>query len=319
MLEETKKKRKKWPIILGIVLGVTVGVPILFVGGCSVYALMHANDPAVPSEYWNANVESAKGTIEKKYAALGEYESEELLVDSTTESGKHFMAYYPTTEGKYPLVVMVNGTGVACTRYKDVFKHLASWGFVVVGNDYETSWDGKSSSETLNLALSYLSNKVDENNIGIMGHSQGGEGVFNAITQFDNGSKYKTAVSLSPTNLELAASLKWTYEIGEDKLAYNPSAINIPTSVWAATGAFDSETVTPLEKLEEIYEMLSSEEKMMVRRDGVDHGDMLYKVDGYTTAWFMHYLKGEDNSSAFYGENAEITTNSDFANYRASK
>ena len=94
MAEETEKKRKKWPIVLGIVLGITVGVPVLFIGGCSIYAFIHANDPAVPSEYWKANVESAKGIIEKKYSALGEYESEELLVDSTTESGKHFMAYY---------------------------------------------------------------------------------------------------------------------------------------------------------------------------------------------------------------------------------
>ena len=34
---------------------------------------------------------------------------------------------------KYPVVVFVNGTGVAASRYKPVFEHLASWGFIAIG------------------------------------------------------------------------------------------------------------------------------------------------------------------------------------------
>ena len=99
---------------------------------------------------------------------------------------------------------------------------------------------------------------------------------------------------------------------------YDLSKVTIPTLVLAATGSFDSNTVTPLEKLEEIYNGLSSEEKVMARRDGIDHGDMLYKVDGYTTAWLINYLKNTDESAAFFGENAEIKVNKNFIDYKAS-
>lgn len=33
-----------------------------------------------------------------------------------------------TTDKTYPLVVMVNGTGVVASKYKPMFDHLASWG-----------------------------------------------------------------------------------------------------------------------------------------------------------------------------------------------
>lgn len=39
----------------------------------------------------------------------------------------------------YPLVNMPNGTGVKSSRYEAVFEHLASWGFIVVGNEDENS------------------------------------------------------------------------------------------------------------------------------------------------------------------------------------
>jgi hypothetical protein len=38
--------------------------------------------------------------------------------------------------------------------------------------------------------------------------------------------------------------------------------------------------------------------------------DMQYSADGYVTAWFMYWLKGDTEAgTAFFGENAEITAN----------
>lgn len=83
---------------------------------------------------------------------------------------------------KYPLVVLVNGTGVPCSKYEAVFEHIASWGYVVIGNDYGTNWDGRHPSETLDFALNTeeISRMIDPDKIAIGGHSQGGMGAFNA-------------------------------------------------------------------------------------------------------------------------------------------
>lgn len=65
-------------------------------------------------------------------------------------------------------------------KYKALFKHLASWGFVVIGNDDGSTGLGKSADETIDLIISENSNsnsilygKLDLDNIGITGHSQG--------------------------------------------------------------------------------------------------------------------------------------------------
>ena len=54
--------------------------------------------------------------------------------------------------------------------------------------------------------------KVDFSNVGIVGHSQGGVGVINAVTNTAHKDIYKTAVSLSPANKELADNLTWNHD-----------------------------------------------------------------------------------------------------------
>lgn len=39
-----------------------------------------------------------------------------------------------------------------------------------------------------------------------------------------------------------------------------------------------------------MYDKISSK-KVMMRRVGVEHGQMLYSADGYVTAWFMWQLQ----------------------------
>ena len=50
--------------------------------------------------------------------------------------------------------------------------------------------------------------------------------------------------------------------------------------------------------------------KVMARRSGADHPDMLTSADGYMTAWFMWLLQNdEDAARAFTGDDAEILSN----------
>ena len=77
------------------------------------------------------------GEIESKYLAMGSYKVKSIKKEGSELTKKYYI-YYPEevkeTNKNYPVVVILNGTGVLPKKYKALFKHLASWGFVVIGN-----------------------------------------------------------------------------------------------------------------------------------------------------------------------------------------
>ena len=141
--------------------------------------------------------------------------------------------------------------------------------------------------------------KVDFDNVGIVGHSQGGVGVINAVTDTKHKDIYKTAVSLSPTNKTLAHNLFWDYDA---------SLVDVPLLLISGEGGGDDWVVTG-EQLVEIYEDIP-DNKIAARRRSTPHNEVLYKPDGYITAWFMYYLQGDEEAGkAFFGNDPEIVTN----------
>lgn len=205
------------------------------------YLLLLSMQPFVPNNY--TQIVKTGGELEAKYLAMGASQVEHMEV-STEEEWGNINVYYPkelTESAKsYPVVVMVNGTGVYSSKYPALFKHLASWGFIVIGNEDPSTCSGSSADTTLAWLLNENENpdsrfyqKVDEEHIGISGHSQGGVGVFNAINEQPHGSLYTCAVSLSPTQLDLAEALNMHYE---------PDKTNIPVFLLAAT---ESDVITP--------------------------------------------------------------------------
>lgn len=235
------------------------------------------------------------------------------------QSFKKYWIYYPeeleTSGKKYPVVIFSNGTGVPASKYRAVLERLASWGFIVMGTEEESSWNGFSSEmclrkitqlEAQETVEGWDSNPfyhaVDLENIGVVGHSQGGVGVFNAATENRNGGKIRTIVSESPTNLALADALDWSY---------SPAQVRVPTLLLAGTGNTDENLVVSGEQLTEIYEALPEDiQKMKLRRTGADHGDMMDAADGYVTAWLCWQLKGDARAArAFTGATAEVRHN----------
>ena len=50
--------------------------------------------------------------------------------------------------------------------------------------------------------------------------------------------------------------------------------------------------------------------KCLARKTGYEHGHTSYIADGYTTAWFMWQLQGDEEAGkAFTGEQPEIMSN----------
>ena len=59
--------------------------------------------------------------------------------------------------------------------------------------------------------------------------------------------------------------------------------------------------------------------KVVVLRKDMDHGKMLYSADGYVTAWFMWYLKGDTEAAkVFTGAAPELLTNPLYQNQQIS-
>lgn len=268
--------------------------------------------------------------LEKKYSRLGEHKVSFKSFDADNNVFKEYEIWYPTdlenSKEKYPLVVIANGTGVTASKYKVFFKHLASWGFVVIGNEDENSRSGESSSKSLDYILrlnedknSIFYNKIDTDNIGIGGHSQGGVGTINAVNNWDNGSLYKAMYTSSAT------SPFWGQEgqLGTD-WAYDVTKTTIPYFFSAGTGYFDAgeavsieetsgQGICPLYAMKDIYSKLNTKYKVMARLVNIDHGETYQKLDGYMTAWFMYWLKDDMQArSVFFGDDAEILTNTNW-------
>lgn len=265
--------------------------------------------PATPNNYTKTT--KTGGDIEAKYIQMGKYKIKSSKSEAS-ELLKYNYSYYPEeleiSDKKYPIVIVLNGTGILAPKYKALFKHLASWGFIVIGNEDPSTGFGKSADETIDYIISENDNKdsifygkIDLDNIGITGHSQGGAGVFTAISVMEHKDVYKTAVSLSPTHEEMALAFGWGYDLEK---------INIPILMIAGTqGEFETQAVIPIEKMIDMYDKIPSS-KVMLRRIGAEHGQMLYSADGYVTAWFMWKLQGdEEAANAFIGESPEILRN----------
>lgn len=289
----------------------------LVLQGCDLFDVIV--QPSVPVDFYSKT--KAKMPLEKKYTALGGFKVSAQAFPSGRDRFKEFKVWYPenlTQDNRpYPVVVFANGTGVPYRGYEAVFSHLASWGFVAIGNNDESSWDGASTSQSLAFLQqqsrdpkSPFYQKLDLNRVGVSGHSQGGVGAINAVSNFDNSNLFRSIYTASTTKHALALALKWPYAI--DK-------VKVPYFMVAGTGHFDGGNgepdsgIAPLHSLSENYAGISGNGlTVMGRRSGTDHGDMLYVPNGYMAAWFRYTLMNDQEAArVFAGESPEIRLNTE--------
>ena len=255
--------------------------------------------------------------IEGRYKMYGMYASSDITFENLNiDRIKKIKIYYPNEmvlfQGKkYPLVIMVNGTGVEYHKYEPVLKHLSSWGFIVAGNDDPSTSDGVSVINTLkyildlnNSSTSIFYNKIDINKIGLSGHSQGGCGVFNAITKHGEFSKYfNCAFASSPATKSLIEKFKL------EPFKYEPEMVNIPIMIVTSEGKWD-QSICPFDETKENYDKIKNVKKVLGCRKNIDHGDMLVFHDPYMTAWFCYILLNDEIAGkAFVGKDAEFLHN----------
>ena len=314
--------------------GIVSGVLVLIVTGFLVYSAVNThkalNAPRLPDNYYelSGDVFNAGGSLEEKYSGRGACELESLTVKSDNASIKNIYLYYPadlkTKGGQYPLIIVVNGSQSPAKTYLPFFERLASWGFIVAGNDDPQPGTGETASITLDYVLneSEIKENIDLANIGAVGYSQGGAGAINAVTKFANSGLYKALFTGSAAYPLLSVNMGW---------GYDPADIALDYFMTAATGSSDDTGVadvnaeyggvSPLAALTDIYNsMPDSVTKVRGRCVNAEHGDMQLRTDGYMTAWMLWELQGnEEAGSAFFGEDAEILRNANWQDVEINK
>lgn len=264
----------------------------------------------VKDQYQNAH--KYLSPLEKKFAANGTYAVSHETHDSDEPRIGQYQVWYPhaliTSDMRWPAVIVANGTGVKASRFEAIFRHMASWGFIVVGNEDPGSWDGMSSIISLQHLLdldkdakSLLQNKVDTTAIGLMGHSQGGIAVYNAATLYDLSHLFKAICPQSAAFKDSPNGMGWYYY---------PSQVAAPTLIMASTGPFDSGFLCPLSAMQKDYDSIVGQPVMMGRIRNIDHGDVLSRGEAYALAWMRYWLCGDSEAArCFCGEDAEMMTN----------
>ncbi|MBR5409673.1 MAG: alpha/beta hydrolase [Clostridia bacterium] len=262
--------------------------------------------------------------IEAHYAATGSHSVKTLTVDSGEKDYKHYKFWYPadleTSNAQFPVIVFNNGTGMKddAKDTVDMMNHLASWGFVCVTNDHTATGNGDSASKGLDLLLALNENvesvfcgKINREQIGVTGHSQGGSATINAasVGKYENAVLYKSICTVSAPHSELAASPL-------QNTPYDASKVQVPALLIGGTGVFDAGTktssgISPLGMaLIANMKAISNDTVIIGRIKNSDHGDTQPKSIAYVTAWFSYTLLGDEYAAgAFVGDNAEIYRN----------
>lgn len=310
---------KKLLKVVGIIVGIIALMVAIFIAYNLINTHKTLNNPLLPDNYYE--MIQTGGELEAKYVKQGSYSVESICVKNENESIKNIYIYYPAelkeSGKKYPLVMIVNGSQTPAKTYLPYFERLASWGFIVVGNDDLQPGTGETASITLDYVLneSEIKDSVDIANMGAAGYSQGGAGAINAVTKFENSKLYSTLFTGSAAYPVLALSMGWEYD---------PSDIAVSYFMTASTGTSDDmgvadvskefAGVSPLQSLEEIYNTLPDHlAKVRGRCANAEHGDMQLRTDGYMTAWMLWQLQdNEEAAKVFVGEDAEILHNSNW-------
>ena len=291
-------------------------------------------------EYRNAHYyEYAKpvGAIERQYTPMGPHEVADLTAPADGKDWKSYEVFYPkdivSMDEKLPVVLMANGTGTPVSKYREVLRHLASWGFIVAGNEEDNSRSGEGVIAMLRYVdgcgeteNSPLFGRVDEEAVGVFGHSQGGVGALHASMNFPESPRIRSIFAASTTSRFWGdggpLGKEWDYDV---------SGLQTPICMVAGTGDWDAgktndpnakegQGIAPLWSLKQSYAAIpEATPKVIARRKGKDHGDMLRAADAYMTAWFTYTLKHDAAAGkAFFGTDSELAKNKNYQDVKAS-
>lgn len=289
-------KKRKWILWLSALV-LIVAVPITII----MQIIIHSNVP-----------ELAEGSIEQRYAQQGSYHVKVEEVKSTNGEAL-FRIYYPAFQGdeSYPIISWGNGTGATPDHYDELLTHLASWGFIVIDSYSKTTGTGKEIVEAIDylrnenqLENSLFYQKVQIEQIGVAGHSQGSTGVINAHTNYKNGLLIKTVVSIALPDLKHC----------DPEDVYDTARITVPFLIMGGTRDF---LISPVSTNQLALGSTNASTPVMM---GMAKGAAHTAIEGnggnhrgYLTAWMRYWLLDDQEAKkAFYGDSSEMMHNANW-------
>lgn len=279
------------------------------------------------------------GVIESKYYAHGPWSVSNIRTTNVCDSsGNRCRIYYPTNLGangfSHPILTWGNGTLGKPENYTYLLNHLVSWGFVVVVTEDQNTGSGQTILAAANHMIaansdpqSLFFNKLDVNNIGAVGHSQGASGAINAAIK--GAGKIKTVIAIELPNqyfcITAPARCAHTNLLTQSSIFFVSGSKDILISP-----AIQYPQITGLQSIKAYYDAVpGTVAKLKGILIGPDHNDVTGQPDcdnarkpcvtgvygylGYPTAWLMDQLQGDAYAhGAFVNGSGEIffqTTN----------
>lgn len=274
------------------------------------------------------------GTIEQKYYAPGPWTVTESLGGACCDSaGNKFDLYYPTPLGangfKHPILTWANGTNTTSDHYAYFLKHMASWGFVVIATQDLNTGVGQTVLDAANFLITANGNsgsiffqKLNVNQIGSFGHSQGATGAINALIK--SAGTIKTVIPI-----ELPAQIWCSSGINcadTSKMTFGSIFLVNGTADGIISPSLQPSWVPGEQSIDGYYKAApSSILKVKGTLIGPNHNDVqgqpdctsvpigcvngVYGYLGYPTAWFMYQLRADSFAhGAFVNGTGEMFT-----------
>ena len=144
----------------------------------------------------------APGNDDSIYSKAGPHET---TVERDVGPGSDYDIYRPAdldTQANFPLLTWGNATGTPNKLYDTILTHFASHGFIVIATHEGQSGQGEVLAQGLDFLIAENSKssskyygKIDEENLGAAGHSQGGA---SSVVVAGNDSRVKAIVPIQP-------------------------------------------------------------------------------------------------------------------------
>lgn len=239
-----------------------------------------------------------------QFAKEGAFEVE--IFDFETDSDVPYLIVAPKDiEEPLPVVVWGNGTDAEPKEYTELFKHIASHGFLVIDTYSVTTGTGQEISDAIDMIFketvdtaSLLYHYADTNFLAVAGHSQGSTGVINSYTNFHQQARIKTIVSIA------LPALKWC----DPEDVYDAAKIEVPFLILGGEKDF---IISPTATNEQAFDLLSAAVPgcMLILHDAghleIQGNGGNYR--GFLTAWLQYIsTNGASSRKVFATKDAEI-------------
>lgn len=213
--------------------------------------------------------------------------------------------FYPAdlveSDATYPVIAWANGTMCAPGLYYSLLSKIAAGGYIVVTNTNMMSADGTAQIASIDFILkknadpnSIFYQKVDTENIGVAGHSQGGRSSVNAAVADD---RIDCVLSIAGSN-------------------YKSEAKKLSTPTLFTTGSLDS-IVMPALWVKPAYQACTGTAVYASLKGGVHTSCVLDpdKYADYAIKWFDAFLKDDVAAKKVFQPGGAFSKDSDWGKY----